>query len=407
MINLSNNILSSQAVEAKYSASFDGIDDFIDTGQTFQSTFRGDFTLSLWVKPADGQLTSDLEFFCGSDAGGSGSIIRIRKNTNGDIEFEIQANGNFSDFRTSSIFSDGAQDSWTHILISFKNNGGANLPTCNIHINGSAPVAISSNSSNVTGSDQSALSISNNLLIGKRTQGNNFEGGIDEFAIFSNDLDTNNAAAIYNGGSPLNLTFDQGNYNNSSNLVAYYKMGDGLFDDIKNGAIHNQVNPGLGNNLVVNGDFSISNTYGTTDSPWVRTPSTGTTTVIDNGVATFTDVGDTNAKLTQAVTYTSGSAYKLSATVQLISGAVSREIRVRDTNSTTDGALTDDDKFSITTDKQNVVFYFLANSNSDAVVVDRRSSGTYTFTADDFILRKFNTNPGITSGGVTFSSDTP
>ena len=225
-------------------------------------------------------------------------------------------------------------------------------------------------------------------------------------------LDTDNAAAIYNGGSPLNLSFDKGNYNNSSNLVAYYKMGDGLFDDIKNGAIHNQVNPGLGNNLVVNGDFSISNTYGTTDSPWTRTAENDSTVVIDNGVVTFTGVCSDNAVIQQGVTYTSGSAYKLSVTAQFISGVdesgtttTSREIRIRDHSGS--GTLTDDDRFTITTDKQSFTFYFLANSNSNAVYLDRRSTGIYTFTADDVILKKFNTNPGITSGGVAFSSDTP
>ena len=409
MLSLASNISSIQAVEAKYSASFDGIDDFIDTGQTFQSTFRGDFTFSLWVKPSDG--ISGLQFLCGSDAGSSGDIVRIRIQ-NGDIEFEIEANGNFSDFLTNDqVFTDGAQDSWTHILISFKNNGGTNNPTCNIHINGSAPVAISSDHSNVTGSDQSALSIPSNrpLLIGARFQGNNFEGGIDEFAIFSNDLDTNNAAAIYNGGSPLNLTFDQGNYNNSSNLVAYYKMGDGFFDDKANGIVHDQDNPGFGNNLVVNGTFSADSNWTKTENESTTHPGTFSSVTINNsssGVAELTIVNGAYAKLTQAVTYTSGSTYKLTA---IVNGTAGFKMRFRDDTGGSGGLSTlADREVLMTGGPQNVVKYFVANSNSDELAIEREtSSGSYTFTVDNVSLQKLNGNPGITSGGTIFSSDTP
>jgi hypothetical protein len=411
MLSLASNISSIQAVEAKYSASFDGIDDFIDTGQTFQSTFRGDFTFSLWVKPSDG--ISGLQFLCGSDAGGSNSIIRIRIQ-NGDIEFEIEANGNFSDFLTNDqVFTDGAQDSWTHILISFKNNGGTNNPTCNIHINGSAPVTLDTPNivNNVTGNDLSALSISSNrpLLIGARFQGNNFEGGIDEFAIFSNDLDTNNAAAIYNGGSPLNLTFDQGNYNNSSNLVAYYKMGDGFFDDKANGIVHDQDNPGFGNNLVVNGTFSADSNWTKTENESTTHPGTFSSVTINNsssGVAELTIVNGAYAKLTQAVTYTSGSTYKLTA---IVNGTAGFKMRFRDDTGGSGGLSTlADREVLMTGGPQNVVKYFVANSNSDELAIEREtSSGSYTFTVDNVSLQKLNGNPGITSGGTIFSSDTP
>ena len=63
MLSLGSNISATQAVESKYSASFDGTDDYIDTGQNFSSVFNDSFSISLWVKLDDGQPASTQYFF--------------------------------------------------------------------------------------------------------------------------------------------------------------------------------------------------------------------------------------------------------------------------------------------------------------------------------------------------------
>ena len=51
-------------------------------------------------------------------------------------------------------------------------------------------------------------------------------GFVDEVAFWPIALSAQNVLAIYNGGSPFNLAYDRGNYNQSSTLSAYYRMGD-------------------------------------------------------------------------------------------------------------------------------------------------------------------------------------
>jgi len=51
-------------------------------------------------------------------------------------------------------------------------------------------------------------------------------GFVDEVAFWPTALSAQNIQAIYNGGSPFNLAYDQGNYNQASTLSAYYRMGD-------------------------------------------------------------------------------------------------------------------------------------------------------------------------------------
>ena len=49
MLSLASNISSIQAVEAKYSASFDGTGDFIDTGHHFSDVFNDSFTMHFYI----------------------------------------------------------------------------------------------------------------------------------------------------------------------------------------------------------------------------------------------------------------------------------------------------------------------------------------------------------------------
>jgi hypothetical protein len=44
------NDYNSNRPVASYSVSFDGIDDYIDTGSTFESTFQSDFSISIWFR---------------------------------------------------------------------------------------------------------------------------------------------------------------------------------------------------------------------------------------------------------------------------------------------------------------------------------------------------------------------
>lgn len=44
--------------------SFDGTNDYIDTGNTFNTIFKNDFTVSLWVNANDGRKFLDQQLFC-------------------------------------------------------------------------------------------------------------------------------------------------------------------------------------------------------------------------------------------------------------------------------------------------------------------------------------------------------
>tara|TARA_Y100000114_G_scaffold117797_1_gene112190 strand:- start:198 stop:1796 length:1599 start_codon:yes stop_codon:yes gene_type:complete len=307
MLSLGSNISATQVVESKYSASFDGIDDFIDTNQTFQSVFRGDFSISFWVKPSDGRC-SEMIFGVDNDSnddGNSGDRAEIYFQLQGDgsPRFVFTASADVGEWDTTGnggfAFSDGAQSSWTHFVVTMNLQSSGNS-IGKIYVNG---VDKTTEQANIPSADHADYTSDLSLLLAARSvEGsalNHYEGGLDEFAIFNTVLDSDAVTAIYNNGSPLNLKFDQGNYDNSSDLQTYYRMGDGFFDDKANGVVHDQGNAATGSELndgtwTANGGWSVSNGVATND---------GTGSTLTNDILTIGKVYRMTVKFSS---YTSG-----------------------------------------------------------------------------------------------------
>ena len=109
--------------------------DYLNTNETFQSIFRNSFTFSFWVKPDDGQ-PSVSQFFWGANDGTNDNRIRAELRSDGDFRFEFTCDAETGVFQTSSqVFTDGPQDSFTHIVISVtKPTNGATVVV--LYING-------------------------------------------------------------------------------------------------------------------------------------------------------------------------------------------------------------------------------------------------------------------------------
>ena len=57
---------------------------------------------------------------------------------------------------------------------------------------------------------------------------------MNDLAIWSSALDAANITAIYNSGTPTDLTTGAGNYDEQGNLVGYWKMEDNANDSSSN-----------------------------------------------------------------------------------------------------------------------------------------------------------------------------
>ena len=405
MIGLGGS-LTSGVPESKYSANFDGTDEYIDIGQTFQSVFRGDYSISFWVKPDDGRQSGRYIFGADNDTNDNQSFsdeIYFEMQSDGKPRFVIKSNSDTGIWSTHNgggfAFADGAASSWTHFVI-----------TVDLQSSGNTIVKIYVNGVDKTNDEDSGMASANhddytsnlNLVLGaKNTEGvigGFYNGGLDEFAIFNTVLGTDEPLAIYNNTSPLNLSFNQGNYVSSSALQVYYRMGDGLFDDKANGIIHDQDNPGFGSNLVT--------WDGSTTSDWNKTQGANTTLSANNGNLRASANGSGAYGTSRSFTTVVDAVYKVEANIN-VDNASGGAGNLRASNQQNLG----DSAGMLVTLSQSTGFsvsYFTATATTTHIgVIDTGSDSSDYMEIESISVKKINGNPGVTSGGVTFLSDTP
>ena len=404
MLGVGSSITSGVA-ESKYSAFFDGNNGtHIDTGQTFQSLLRGDYSISFWMKPSNGR--TDQMIFNAENSSGHDEIY-FQLQTDGVPRFVLASNNGAGStdigiWNTSGgggfAFNSGAASSWTHFLIVVNHQSFATNSVINIFVNG---VDKTNETAIFSSANQANYTSSTNLVLGARNIAGSldkfYEGGINEFAIFSNaTMNIGDAVAIYNGGSnPLNLTLDQGpTYDNSSALHAYYKMGDGLFDDKVKGVIHDQDDPGFGSTLVT--------WDGSTTSDW-SVAYANTTLSANNGRLRATANGEGSYGVSKSFTTVVGAVYRVDYNINIDNATGSDEEFGVSVNSNLSSQLA-----TLSTSTEIGTGYFTATATTTYIgLVDISDEAGLYLEIESISVKKLNGKPALTSGGVTFSSDTP
>ena len=255
------------SVPSVYSASFPDPDDgssprngpYIDCGtglcNTLGDNYTGDLSVSLWFK-GSGLATHSWAmqlFQLGGEFHDSGTTSSSTKReiivkfnidaTNSIRPSYLQLSLNDAEFwklNSTGVWDtradDGSATGWHHFLLVYKGRGdgtseSAAIAATKMYLNG---VALG-----IANSDQDPASdfptttemdfASGKLIIGAATNSNYvFDGLIDEFAVFNDDLSAANVLSLYNNGSPNDLRL-AASYDSSktSNLKAYYRMEEG------------------------------------------------------------------------------------------------------------------------------------------------------------------------------------
>jgi hypothetical protein len=185
-----------------YSVDFDGTDDFIATGSTFQSTFNSDHSVSFWAKDASGNQVF---------AGNQGSTRYYYQTSVGFVRI-VYYTGTGSVITNIGTTAHGTD--WFHCVGTIEQDA-SNIVT-KLYINGTLDNTVS------TAGTMSDYTSSLDWVIGKRNRPGsselNFSGKLDELAIIPSVLSASDVTAIYNSGVPADLT--------SYSPVAWYRMGD-------------------------------------------------------------------------------------------------------------------------------------------------------------------------------------
>jgi hypothetical protein len=253
---------------------FDGSNDYVDTGSSFQSTFRNSFSISLWAKPDDGQPSAESSFF-GTRNSTSQDWIQSNLHTDGKVSFFYRSDNDTAEAKTSSaVFANGAT-SWTHIVYVADDSDDQ----LKIYINGSIVSVTNGGLSGITMADWTS---SDELFIAARDNNGNaekfFNGMINDVAIWDSVLTASEVTALYNSGLPLLPTLDSGNYASSSDLAGYWR-NDGVTTWLDKANTGVASFDGTDDYLINNTDATwVGNTY--TFSYWIKT-STASSTILE------------------------------------------------------------------------------------------------------------------------------
>jgi hypothetical protein len=199
----------------EYSLAFDGSDDFLACGSdsTLDDWWDGGGTFASWVNPgSDGESDLgrifDKSEYIGTSTESSGTV---------KLSYQIKWSGDDWYGKTAVTFPLNA---WTHIAMTYNDDAFDNAPV--FYLNG-VSVSFSINGQPSDG-DSYTSNENSNLLLG--TNGNtdrSYDGKMSDAVIYDKILTASEIATIYNGREPFNHM----DWVNSSNVISWWRMGDG------------------------------------------------------------------------------------------------------------------------------------------------------------------------------------
>ena len=378
------------------SLTLDGSNDYIDCGSIALGT--DDFSISLWVKTDDFYNKFFISEYVDDDnrwylRGGTGTPPKLQF-------YQVIGGVATSLYLGSSISLDDHQNAWTHIVLTSDRDGKVIG-----YVNGVADSA--DKNGNATN-----LTTTANTVIGKYAGSTYSDYQIDEVAIWNSALSADAVTALYNNGSPTELTSAKGNYTAQANLKAWWRMGDGSFDDLDQagnsgalaaGFITDQHNPGFGPDLFESGEgtFDNSDTGSWTVSGTNTIANTNNQldiTYVDNEAGAelkFADAKDLSSDLTV------GKTYIVQFDAKYTGGSGNTYMQVGSGGS---GSITSKST-DLTTEMKTYKLYFNCTHATEAFIKPRDMDTGTVVTIDNISIREVNGYPGLLRGQVTSFSD--
>jgi hypothetical protein len=190
-------------VSNSFSAEFDGTDDYISLGAISAFNSASALSVSFWINFRDYDGTTiEVPFSSGTS---TSDRVAFYVNSSSELRWGINGSVNNCIFELDTPTDYRAIDAWHHVLGTY---------------NGTAVTLYFDSST--------GASTGNNGSIAKAGFGSNyFDGLLDNVAIWSASLDSDDASSLYNNGLPIDPTSDAGLYDKSASLTHWYRIGEG------------------------------------------------------------------------------------------------------------------------------------------------------------------------------------
>jgi hypothetical protein len=204
------------SIVSEYALYLNGTDEWAECGtglgDGLGDNYAGNLTVSMWFK-ADVTSHADGMFALTTFANAHGPFQVVMESNN--LAFQLNANG----WRREVAFTD--KDSWHHLACVYATGSEANSK---LYLDGVVQAGTTAGSFPLA----SAMDFAGlKTIIGAYYNASyEFVGTLDEVSVWDEALDADAVTAVYNAGSPINLNRDKGNYDNASDIVSWWRMGD-------------------------------------------------------------------------------------------------------------------------------------------------------------------------------------
>ena len=197
-----------------YSVSFDGSGDYLSfTETTFDISDAGDdLTISFWAKrdldgTEDVVLSTAATWFQKVYFNAAGTALVLKSDQNGQsVSITVTADTNWHHYSVSSLGRPSGNEA---TVTAFEDGGAVTVTQGNFGVSANKELTMNSMGSPSGGG-----------ITG-------FDGLLYQVAIFTEIVDAANVTAMYNGGDPINIVADQGNYTQSGDLAALWQFNEG------------------------------------------------------------------------------------------------------------------------------------------------------------------------------------
>jgi hypothetical protein len=235
--------------ENRWGASFDGTNDYMDFGTNTTINSSSAFSVSAWFDvdniagyPSICLLKTNLT---------NGFLIGLANTTGGNaiyngVWFGSAPTGDTTQFKgfatANSTLSATLASGWHHLVLTYDGVNPQASSSTTVYIDGTAYAATQ------------AVGLGNygtGNYVGKGAY--QYEGLIDEFAIFDSELSQADITKIYNGTAPngkptdLTLAASYDTANQEQNLAGYWRMGDDSNDSPTSGGAISTITDSSGN----------------------------------------------------------------------------------------------------------------------------------------------------------------
>lgn len=197
---------------------------YVDTGDSFESTFQGSYSISIWMKPDEGQPgTAQVVFGYEDHPVSNQNRLDLTLMTDGTLRVMYYSDGEHGKDAITDVpvFLSGEAD-WTHVVIVLDSIIGG-VGGKEIYVNGVKQVLDSTNNGSTVGVDFSAFDIGENLVFGcfndDGVKGFHYSGLLDSMCIFNRVLSQADVDVVFNAKSDYTV----------AKCVAHWKCDD--YDD--------------------------------------------------------------------------------------------------------------------------------------------------------------------------------